>query len=148
MFLSEWKRNLLSAVASGNIIQSLTRSSWYSWTLFFLSCYLSYENLKTSHLKVHYCRFENLPTCLCSYKNNTLKISYKNNILRYFPMKFVNFLKSRLIFNICYCFWMFINKLFTYAHISESKRCFNMKSSTYCFNMKSLTYYYHMKTKI
>ena len=28
------------------------------------------------NLKVHLCRFENLPTCLCSYKNNTLKISH------------------------------------------------------------------------
>ena len=26
-------------------------------------------------LKAHYCRFENLPICLRSYKNNTLKIS-------------------------------------------------------------------------
>ena len=36
---------------------------------------------------------------------------------------------------------MFVNKLFTYprAHISKSKRCFIMKSSTY---------YFHMKTKI
>ena len=29
-------------------------------------------------------------------------------------MKFVNFLKRRLIFNICYCFWIFVNKRFTY----------------------------------
>ena len=36
---------------------------------------------------------------------------------------------------------MFVNKLFTYprVHTSESKRCFNVKSSTY---------YFHMKTKI
>ena len=56
-------------------------------------------------------------------------------------MKFANFLKIRLIFNICYCFWMFVNKLFTYprVHISKNKRCFNMKSSTY---------YFYMKTKI
>ena len=55
--------------------------------------------------------------------------------------KFVNFLTSRLIFNIFYCFWMFLNKLFTYlsAHISESKRC---------LNVKSLAYSFHMKTKI
>ena len=57
------------------------------------------------------------------------------------PVKFLNFLKSRLIFNIFCCFWMYVNKLFTYpnAHISKSKRCFNVKSSTY---------YLHMKTKI
>ena len=50
--------------------------------------------------------------------------------------------KSRLIFNIFFCFWMFVNKSFTYlsrALISESKRCFNLKSSTY---------YFHIKTKI
>ena len=36
---------------------------------------------------------------------------------------------------------MFANKFFTilHAHISERKRCFNMKSSTY---------YFHVKTKI
>ena len=27
-------------------------------------------------LKVHSCRFENLPICSCSHKNNTLKISH------------------------------------------------------------------------
>ena len=27
-------------------------------------------------LKGHSCRFENLPVCSCSYKSNTLKISY------------------------------------------------------------------------
>ena len=27
-------------------------------------------------LKVHYCRFQNLPIYLCSYKNDTLKISH------------------------------------------------------------------------
>ena len=32
----------------------------------------------------------------------------------YITVKFVNFLKSRLIFNLFYCFWMFVNKLFTY----------------------------------
>ena len=48
------------------------------------------------------------------------------------PVKFVNFLKSRLIFNILYCFWMFVNKIFTYSHarISKSKRCFTVKSLT------------------
>ena len=32
----------------------------------------SYDNGHT--LKVHQYRFENLPICLCSYKNNTMKI--------------------------------------------------------------------------
>ena len=44
-------------------------------------------------------------------------------------MNFVNFLKSRLIFNIFCCFSMLINNLFTYlmCAISKSKRCFNVK---------------------
>ena len=62
-------------------------------------------------------------------------------ILQLFVREFVNFLKSRLIFNIFYCFWMFVNKLFTFSrvHISENKTCLNVKSSAY---------YLHMKTKI
>ena len=59
--------------------------------------------------------------------------------MSYLPIKILNFLKSRLIFNIFYCFWMFVNKIFSRAHISKSKRCFNVKSSTY---------YFHIKTKI
>ena len=31
---------------------------------------------KKLNLKVHSCRFENLPICSCSHKNNTLKISH------------------------------------------------------------------------
>ena len=56
-------------------------------------------------------------------------------------VKFLIFLGSRLIFNIFYCFWMFVNKLFTYSrvHISKNKTCLNAKSSAY---------YLHMKTKI
>ena len=53
------------------------------------------------------------------------------------PVKFVNFLKSKLIFNTSYCFWMFVNKLFTYADISKSKRCFIAEFSTYYFHMKA-----------
>ena len=33
---------------------------------------------------------------------------------------------------------MFVNKLFSCAHISESKKCFNLKSSTYYFHMKTV----------
>ena len=56
------------------------------------------------------------------------------------PVKFVNFSKSRLIFNIL----LFLNvckQTFhtSRAHILKIKRCFNAKSSTY---------YFHMKTKI
>ena len=48
------------------------------------------------------------------------------------------FLKSRLIFILFHCFWMFVNKLFTYpyAHISKCQGCFNVKSSTYYFHVK------------
>ena len=53
------------------------------------------------------------------------------------PVKFVNFLKRKLIFNTSYCFWMFVNKLFTYADISKSKRCFIAEFSTYYFHMKA-----------
>ena len=53
------------------------------------------------------------------------------------PMKFVNFLKSRTIFNIFYCFWMFVNKLFTYLRCAYLRKCFNVKSSTRYFNMKT-----------
>ena len=45
------------------------------------------------------------PCMLCLCKKNTLKISY-------LPVHFVNFFKIRLIFNIFYCFWVFVNKLF------------------------------------
>ena len=59
---------------------------------------------------------------------------------RVLPAKFVIFLKSRLIFNILYCFWIFVNKTFTYlTFTSKSIRCFNMKSSAY---------YFYTKTKI
>ena len=67
----------------------------------------------------------------------------KYNIMKilsiYLPVKFINSLKSKLIFNIFYCFGMFVNILFTYltcAHL-KSKRCLNVKSSTYFFQMKT-----------
>ena len=52
---------------------------------------------------------------------------------------FVNFSKSRLIFNIFYCFLMFITKRFTYFTCAylERKRCFNVASSTYSFHVKT-----------
>ena len=57
------------------------------------------------------------------------------------PVKFANYLKSRPIFSMFYCFWIFVNKLFIYLTglYLKSKRCFNVKSSTN---------YFHMKTKI
>ena len=56
-------------------------------------------------------------------------------------MKFINFLKSRLIFNIFYCFWMIVNKLFTHIMCAYSK-------SKSCFNVKSSADHFHMTTKI
>ena len=52
-------------------------------------------------------------------------------------MKFENFLKSRLIFNIFYCFSMFVNKVLCISRAHISKRSFNVISSTYCFHMKT-----------
>ena len=37
-------------------------------------------------------------------------------------VKFVNFLKSRLIFNVFYCLGMFVNKLFTYLKCAYLKK--------------------------
>ena len=62
-------------------------------------------------------------------------------ILELLTLEVCNVLKSRLIFNIFYCFSMFVNKFFIYLTCAylKSKRCFDVKSSTY---------YFHMKTKI
>ena len=56
-------------------------------------------------------------------------------------MKFVNFLKSRLIFSIFYCFWMFVNKRCRYLMCGYLKKW-------KCFNVKSSVYYFHKKAKI
>ena len=59
--------------------------------------------------------------CIMSSKNT--KMQWWWGILsNYLPLKFVNFLKSRLIFNIFYCFWMFVNKLFTYLTYAYLKK--------------------------
>ena len=52
---------------------------------------------------------------MCSYKNNTLKISHSKSYVlsSYLALKSVNFLKSRLILNTFNFLWMFVNKLFT-----------------------------------
>ena len=42
--------------------------------------------------------------------------------MSFLPVKFVFFLKSRLLFNVFYCFCMFVNKHFTYL------RCANLKA--------------------
>ena len=43
-------------------------------------------------------------------------------ILELFASEFYKFLKSRLIFNIFYYFWMFVNKLFTYLICAQLKK--------------------------
>ena len=74
-------------------------------------------------LKVHYCKFENLSICLCSYKNNILKTSHSEfqEFSSYLPVKFVFLLKSRLLFNAFYCFCMFVNKHFAYLRCAYLK---------------------------
>ena len=59
----------------------------------------------------------------------------------YLSAKFVFFLKSRLLFNIFYCFCIFVNKHFIYlaAHNSTCK---------YCYNAKPSADYFYVKTKI
>ena len=49
-------------------------------------------------LKVHQCRSENLPICLCSYKNNTLKIlhSYSQELSSDIPVKCVKCLFTNI----------------------------------------------------
>ena len=63
---------------------------------------------------------------MCSYKSNTLKCLHFSSLFlsRYLPLKFVIFSNFLHILR---------------AHISKSKRCFNMKSSAN---------YFHMTTKI
>ena len=52
---------------------------------------------------------------------------------------FVNFLKSRLIFNIFYCFWMFANELFTYLTCAYLKKGALMWNLQYIFSYKEET---------
>ena len=57
-------------------------------------------------------------------------------------MKFVFFLKSRLIFKIFYCFCMFVYKYFINTggwYVSKSKRYYNAKPSAYYFYMRMKT---------
>ena len=54
----------------------------------------------------------------------------------------VNFLESRLIFNIFYCFWMFTNKNFkyltcTYLKDIKWKKCYKVEISAYYFQVKT-----------
>ena len=76
-----------------------------------------------------------------AFSNSFLKIDLNQmlRILEFLPVNFVHFLKIRLTFNIFYCFWIFVNKLFTYLTCAylKSKRCFNVKSSTYFFHMNT-----------
>ena len=57
----------------------------------------------------------------------------------FLTVNFVNFLKNRLISILFYCFWMFVNKLFTHLTFAclKTKRCFNVKSSTNYFHVQA-----------
>ena len=94
-------------------------------------------------LKVHWCRFESLTLCSCSCKTISWKFHILNPIYsELFTREVYTFLKSRLLFNIFYCFCMFVvNKRFMtmVAH--------NAKSEWY-YNAKSWAYYFYVNTKI
>ena len=57
----------------------------------------------------------------------------------YLPVKFAFFSKSRLIFNVFYCFCIFVNKHLQISglHISERKWCYNVIPSVHCFYVKT-----------
>ena len=64
---------------SANIFSLNVENFWELWLTFFFLSEMSVKYLKENYLetlKVHSCRFENLPICSCSDKNNTLKISH------------------------------------------------------------------------
>ena len=63
----------------------------------FMNVLANKKSLKLS-LKVHQCRFENLPLYLSSYENNMLKISYQNTfyILRYEHLRYVKSLFTNI----------------------------------------------------
>ena len=61
------------------ILFSRVRPRFLLFTLYKFELHHTYKVCfyKTKiNLKVHYCRFENLPVCSYSYKNTTLKISH------------------------------------------------------------------------
>ena len=66
----------------------------------------------------------NFSICLYSYKNNILKISHceSKEFSSYSPVKFVFFLKGRLLFNVRYCVRMFVNKHFAYLKCPYLKK--------------------------
>ena len=57
-------------------------------------------------------------------------------------MKFEFSLKTKLLLNIFYCVFIFVNKQFIYisgAYISKSKQCYNAKPLAYYFFVKMKT---------
>ena len=70
-----------------------------------LFMWLCYWHKKLEDLKVHLCRFENLPIWSRSCENNTLEISHFKSweLSSYLPVKFIFFVKIRLISNIFHC---------------------------------------------
>ena len=71
--------------------------------------------------------------CLCSYKSNILKFwhSESKEFSSYSPVNFEYFFKSRLIFNVFHCFYMFVNKHFAYlkwAYLKKWMKCVIMRN--------------------
>ena len=130
----KWSNNTLE------ILQQLQHLLIRNLATFYL-LEIQLNSYATADVKGTLIQIWKLSLCWCPWKNNNVKIlhSLSEEFLSYLPVKFVNVLKSRLIFHIFYCFWMFVNKLFTYLMCAylKSKRCFNVKSSTYYFHMKT-----------
>ena len=84
-------------------------------------------------LNVYWWTFENLPICFWLYKKQYPE-SFAFLILRILEVKFVSFLKNRLVLNAFYSFCMFVNEIFRIsAHISRSEKCDDVKSVLYYF---------------
>ena len=134
--LKELYLNKLKALSpSGTIVREMLKRN---------ICLLSNTYYKL-YLKVHYCRFQNLSPCLSSRKNNTLKILHSESLefSSYSPLKFVFFLKSRLLFNVLYCFCMFVNKHFANLKCSY-ENCYNEM----CYKVQSAWSYFYTKKNV
>ena len=101
--------------------------------------------LGTKCLKVHQSRFKNFTICSASYKKK-----YRQNfafgifrIIKLFSHKtFAFFLNSRLLFNIFYCFCIFVNK----QTFPISQVPINQKVNAVI--MRNLPHIIYVKTKI
>ena len=91
------------------------------------------RNYKCLHITLRYSNPDfKISLYVCVHIKTTswkFHILHPQNSQVILPVKFVNFLKIRLIFNI-YCFWLFVNNFphISPVHISKNKKCFNVKS--------------------